>query len=131
MGHSNLLVREVPGLTHAEIGPPFRQFIRERLGPWAGERNPGAQTAPAAPVVDAMARGACVSASVTGTDLPVSAAYYLYRGKEAIRKTAYTKYAYDIQFDDVPPGLYRVRCFLRTQATDTPTAVSSPSVRVI
>lgn len=131
MGHSNLLVREVPGLTHAEIGPPFRQFIRERLGPWAGERNPGAQTAPAAPVVDAMARGACVSASVTGTDLPVSAAYYLYRGKEAIRKTAYTKYAYDIQFDDVPPGLYRVRCFLRTQVTDTPTAVSSPSVRVI
>lgn len=85
---------------------------------------------PGAPVVDAMVRGACVSATVSGTDLPVSAAYYLYRGKEAIRKTAYAKHAYDIQFDDVPPGVYRVRCFLRTHATDTPIAVSSSSVRV-
>lgn len=125
-GHENVAVTELEGLTHADIGRPFAQFLESRLGATMG-RVEGL-----APVLAVRAEAAGNSVRITAVGVTATdyCAFYLYKGQHVVHRTGYSLGRSRTSFDGLEAGAYRARVFRKTTTTGTPAAVSSSTVTV-
>ncbi|MCT1957204.1 heparinase II/III domain-containing protein [Kocuria rhizophila] len=74
--------------------------------------------------------GRSIHAELQDTGEALSAAFYLYEGRVAVRKIPYRKNVFSASFVDLPDGSYRVRGFLRRDQDEPSDTVSSKSIHV-
>lgn len=106
-GHPGWEVHVREGLNHAEIGVPFRDFAATQLRAWTGLDAPHQSV-----TLQARRGGAVVACS--GIDAGSSVAVHLYRGRDLVEKVPYRRGAQEFAFEDLLPGMYRARVFVRT-----------------
>lgn len=125
-GHDNIVIEELEGLTHADIGRPFAEFLGNRL------RTAMGRSESSVPVlgVRAEAAGTSVRIVVEGVAATDYCAFYLYKGQHVVQKTGYARGRSRTSFDGLDAGAYRARVFRKTTRTSTPAAVSSRPVTV-
>lgn len=125
IGHTNIDVVPLQGLTHADIGRPFVEFLRDRLGiPSAGARSTDALK------VHAKATGCSLRVAAVGVLASDYCAFYLYRGHEVVRKIGYTRCFGRASFHELEAGAYRVRMFKKSTRESEPATASSTTVMV-
>lgn len=126
IGHDNFSIVHLEGLTHADIGKPFSEFLLRRLD-GSTDRLGGKD------------RGLAVHGTAVGRNLDVSTdgvapgdycAFYLYKGREAVQKTTYVRNSGRMSFHDLEPGAYRVKVFKKSTTKSEPTVASSATVMV-
>lgn len=128
--HPSFTVQELEGLTHADIGRPFKSFVDEKLGSWAGRQSPHPVGTHTGPTVEAEVRGNVITATLTGLAQGSDIAYYLYKARDAVQKTGYVKNRFIMTFETLPPGKYRVRCFIRLSNERQPVTVSTSVLKI-
>ncbi|WP_223286548.1 hypothetical protein [Kocuria atrinae] len=130
MNHPRFSVQEIEGLTHADIGRPFRSFIGEQLEPWAGRQSFHSRETSTGPAVEAEVRGNAITATLTKVAQGSDIAFYLYEARDPVQKIGYVKNRFTMTFEDLPAGKYRVRCFVRSDTHSDPVTVSTPVLKV-
>lgn len=125
-GHDNFSVEHLEGLTHADVGKPFSQFLLHHFDVLADGASDGSQ-------------GLAVRATAVGSRLDVSigdalsgdyCAFYLYKGREAVQKTKYARNSGRMSFHALEPGAYRVKVFRKPTKKSDPTVASSATVMI-
>ena len=124
IGHDNFSVAHREGLNHADVGRAFSRFLLRRLDGSAG-RLGGAGLA-----VHGTAVGRNLDVSTDGVAPGDYCAFYLYKGREAVRKTTYARNSGRMSFPGLEPGTYRVKVFKKSTTKSEPTVASSATVMV-
>ncbi|VEI50383.1 heparinase II/III family protein [Kocuria rosea] len=124
-GHTNVTVKPMEGLTHADIGRPFAKFLADRFTRLTPGEDP-----PSELKVHANVTGRSIRVVAEGVLASDYCAFYLYKGHEVVHKTAYTRCLGRTSFHELETGAYRVRMFKKSTTESAPATASSTTVMV-
>lgn len=115
----NLSTLVVPGVTHADIGKIFSQYLRANLEQWIRE---SAETAlPYELTIDNKNRSLTIKSYVSDNSVQL---YRLYLGSEVVRTQRYSS-SNTASFNNLAPGRYRIRVYTLIDGEDSSTAFTT------